>query len=156
MTPSDVKVCKLHDCFSANEMVTIDGLGLSEPGRAHELVRTGGLISKGRPLGATGLAQCAELCWQLRGSATNRLVPHADVALQHNLGLGGAAVVTVYKRVDGKTNDAAKGAAQSANLGYNPAIEARHVTDADTARVRSRNMSSSWMEVKDHEAQAIL
>lgn len=79
----DVKVCELHDCFSANEMITIDALGLSEPGKAHEMVRngdityggkmvinpSGGLISKGHPLGATGIAQCAELVWHLRGTS---------------------------------------------------------------------------------------
>jgi sterol carrier protein 2 len=62
------------------------------------------LISKGHPLGATGLAQCAELTWQLRGWANNRLVENAPVALQHNLGLGGAVVINVYKRADGKLN----------------------------------------------------
>lgn len=80
VSPKDVKVCELHDCFSANEMVVIDALGLSEPGKAHEMVRkgdityggkmvinpSGGLISKGHPLGATGIAQCAELVWHLR------------------------------------------------------------------------------------------
>ena len=118
ITPSDVSVVELHDCFSANEMVTIDALGLSPPGRAHELVRaggityggkyvinpSGGLISKGHPLGATGLAQCAELVWHLRGWANNRLVENTKYCLQHNLGLGGAVVVTVYKRGDGKAN----------------------------------------------------
>lgn len=100
----DVKVCELHDCFSTNELLLLDSLGFSEPGKAHEMVRrgdityggrgpvinpSGGLISKGHPLGATGVAQCAELTWQLRGWANNRLVPGANVALQHNLGLGG-------------------------------------------------------------------
>ena len=59
---------------------------------------SGGLISKGHPLGATGLAQCAELNWQLRGKADKRQVAGAKVALQHNLGLGGAAVVTMYRK----------------------------------------------------------
>lgn len=59
---------------------------------------SGGLISKGHPLGATGLAQCAELTWQLRGEAGARQVEGANVALQHNLGLGGACVVTMYKK----------------------------------------------------------
>jgi len=62
--------------------------------------RIGGLISKGHPLGATGLAQCAEIVWQLRGEAGKRQVPQAKVGLTHNLGLGGAAVVTVYRRPD--------------------------------------------------------
>lgn len=103
ITPQDVSVVELHDCFSANEMVTIDALGLSEHGKAHELVRrgdityggkyvinpSGGLISKGHPLGATGLAQCSELVWHLRGWANNRLIKNTKYALQHNLGLGG-------------------------------------------------------------------
>ena len=81
--PDEVKVCELHDCFSANEMITIDALGLCESGKAHEMVRkgdityggkmvinpSGGLISKGHPLGATGIAQCAELVWHLRGTS---------------------------------------------------------------------------------------
>lgn len=46
---------------------------------------------------SSGLAQCAELCWQLKGLADKRQVPGAKLALQHNLGLGGAAVVTLYK-----------------------------------------------------------
>ena len=118
ITPDQVSVVELHDCFSANEMVTIDALGLTPPGKAHELVRSGGityggkyvvnpsggLISKGHPLGATGLAQCAELVWHLRGWANNRLVKDTKYCLQHNLGLGGAVVVTVYKRADGETN----------------------------------------------------
>ena len=61
---------------------------------------SGGLISKGHPLGATGLAQCAELNWQLRGGAEKRQVPGVKAALQHNLGLGGAAVVTMYRRAE--------------------------------------------------------
>ena len=59
---------------------------------------SGGLLSKGHPLGATGLAQCTELVWHLRGQAEDRQVEGARVALQHNLGLGGAAVVTMYRR----------------------------------------------------------
>ena len=58
---------------------------------------SGGLISKGHPLGATGLAQCSELCWQLRGEADKRQVLGAKVALQHNIGIGGAAVVALYR-----------------------------------------------------------
>ena len=109
---SQVDVCELHDCFSANELITYEALGFAEEGRGHELVDreattyggdgpvvnpSGGLISKGHPLGATGLAQCSELTWQLRGQADARQVDGAKVALQHNIGLGGAAVVTVYK-----------------------------------------------------------
>src|SRR6266511_62039 len=109
--PEDVDVVELHDCFSANELITYEALGLAEEGEGHRLVDdqdttyggrwvvnpSGGLISKGHPLGATGLAQCTELTWQLRGDADKRQVDGAKVALQHNIGLGGAAVVTVYK-----------------------------------------------------------
>jgi acetyl-CoA acetyltransferase len=113
--PEDVQVVELHDCFSANELITYEALGLAEEGHGHELVDaedttyggrwvvnpSGGLISKGHPLGATGLAQCSELCWQLRGEADERQVEGAKVALQHNIGLGGAAVVTVYRPAAG-------------------------------------------------------
>jgi sterol carrier protein 2 len=109
---AEVDVVELHDCFSANELITYEALGLAAEGEAHKLVEaeattyggsgpvvnpSGGLISKGHPLGATGLAQCSELTWQLRGEADKRQVAGAAVALQHNIGLGGAAVVTVYK-----------------------------------------------------------
>jgi acetyl-CoA acyltransferase len=107
----EVDVVELHDCFSANELITYEALGLADEGEGHKLVEaeattyggdgpvvnpSGGLISKGHPLGATGLAQCSELTWQLRGKADNRQVDGAKVGLQHNIGLGGAAVVTVY------------------------------------------------------------
>ncbi len=132
----EVDVIELHDCFSANELITYEAIGLAAEGEGHKLVDSeattyggdgpvvnpsGGLISKGHPLGATGLAQCAELTWQLRGDADKRQVlrgagggrtsaagggsprPEAGqslpkVALQHNIGLGGAAVVTVYEQ----------------------------------------------------------
>ncbi|KAK3176734.1 hypothetical protein OEA41_008059 [Lepraria neglecta] len=158
--PKEVKVCELHDCFSANEMITLDALGLCEPGKAHEMVRagdityggrcvvnpSGGLISKGHPLGASGIAQCAELVWQLRGWANNRLVEGAKVALQHNLGLGGAAVVTVYKRVDGQTNELVQDQEIKSKtwVGYNPAVEARGFTKEQVDRVRSNRSRSAW------------
>uniref|UniRef100_A0A9L0IZK5 Sterol carrier protein 2 n=1 Tax=Equus asinus TaxID=9793 RepID=A0A9L0IZK5_EQUAS len=111
LRPSDIDVIELHDCFSTNELITYEALGLCPEGQGGKLVDrgdntyggkwvinpSGGLISKGHPLGATGLAQCAELCWQLRGEAGKRQVPGAKVALQHNLGIGGAAVVTLYR-----------------------------------------------------------
>jgi acetyl-CoA acyltransferase len=111
--PDDVQVVELHDCFSANELITYEALGFAEEGHGHELVEreattyggdgpvvnpSGGLISKGHPLGATGLAQCSELTWQLRGMAENRQIDDVDVALQHNIGLGGAAVVSIYRK----------------------------------------------------------
>lgn len=109
--PTDVNVVELHDCFSVNELITYEALGLCPPGHGAKLVDSGnntyggkyvvnpsgGLISKGHPLGATGLAQCSELCWQLRGEAGKRQVPGAKLALQHNIGLGGAVVVALYQ-----------------------------------------------------------
>src|SRR5947209_5985947 len=111
--PGDVQVVELHDCFSANELITYEALGFAPEGEGHKLVEreattyggdgpvvnpSGGLISKGHPLGATGLAQCSELTWQLRGRAEKRQVQDVKVALQHNIGLGGAAVVSIYRR----------------------------------------------------------
>jgi sterol carrier protein 2 len=111
--PEDIKVVELHDCFTANELITYEALGLTPEGTAERFILdgdntyggrvvtnpSGGLLSKGHPLGATGLAQCAELVWQLRGDAGPRQVEGVKVALQHNLGLGGATVVTLYERV---------------------------------------------------------
>jgi acetyl-CoA acyltransferase len=110
--PEDVDVIELHDCFSANELITYEGLGLAEEGEGAKLIDSeattyggkwvvnpsGGLISKGHPLGATGLAQCAELNWQVRGLADKRQVDGAKIGLQHNIGLGGACVVTAYQK----------------------------------------------------------
>lgn len=112
--PQDFQVIELHDCFSANELLLYEALGLCGPGEAPKLIDnndttyggrwvvnpSGGLISKGHPLGATGLAQCAELTWQLRGAADKRQVDNVSAALQHNIGLGGAAVVTAYQRAE--------------------------------------------------------
>nr|CAB3265901.1 non-specific lipid-transfer protein-like [Phallusia mammillata] len=110
-SPAAAQVIELHDCFSANELVTYEALGLCPVGKAGEFIDrgdntyggkyvinpSGGLISKGHPLGATGLAQCSELCWQLRDEAGKRQVQGATLALQHNLGLGGAVVLTMYR-----------------------------------------------------------
>lgn len=110
--PEDAQVVELHDCFSANELITYEALGLAAKGKAGDLIHSGqvtyggqwvvnpsgGLISKGHPLGATGLAQCSELTWQIRGEAEDRQVKDARVAIQHNIGIGGAAVVTVYRK----------------------------------------------------------
>lgn len=110
--PKDVDVVELHDCFTANELLTYEALGLCDEGSAEKFIwdgdntfggkfvtnPSGGLLSKGHPLGATGLAQCTELVWQLRGQAEQRQVEGAKVALQHNLGLGGACVITMYRR----------------------------------------------------------
>jgi acetyl-CoA acetyltransferase len=111
--PEDLDVVELHDCFAHNELISYEALALCPPGGAEKFVcdadntyggrivtnPSGGLLSKGHPLGATGLAQCTELVQQLRGAAQKRQVEHARLALQHNLGLGGACVVTLYERV---------------------------------------------------------
>ncbi|MFE3060399.1 lipid-transfer protein [Nocardia sp. NPDC059239] len=114
VAPTDLRVVELHDCFTTNELLSYEALGLTPEGTAEKFINdgdntyggrvvtnpSGGLLSKGHPLGATGLAQCAELVWQLRGQAEARQVEgDLKVALQHNIGLGGAAVVTLYEKV---------------------------------------------------------
>ncbi|MET9327634.1 lipid-transfer protein [Tsukamurella sp. NPDC003166] len=110
--PEDVDVVELHDCFTPNEVISYEGLGLCGEGEAEKFILagdntyggkyvvnpSGGLMSKGHPLGATGLAQCTELVWHLRGTAGDRQVENARIGLQHNIGLGGACVVTMYRR----------------------------------------------------------
>jgi acetyl-CoA acetyltransferase len=110
--PEDAQVVELHDCFTANELLTYESIGLCPEGGAEQFILdgdntyggrfvvnpSGGLLSKGHPLGATGLAQCYELTHQLRGTADKRQVDKVTHAIQHNLGLGGACVVTVYGR----------------------------------------------------------
>ncbi|RJF91656.1 lipid-transfer protein [Noviherbaspirillum saxi] len=110
--PADIDVVELHDCFSPNEVLCYEGLGLCPEGGAEKFVHdgdntyggkivtnpSGGLLSKGHPLGATGLAQITEIAWHLRGLAGERQVENAKLGVQHNLGLGGACVVTVLKR----------------------------------------------------------
>lgn len=111
--PGEIDLVELHDCFSPNEIITYEALGLCEEGGAEKFVLdaqntyggqvvtnpSGGLLSKGHPLGATGLAQISELTWHLRGQAGDRQVENARLGLQHNLGLGGAGVVTILKRI---------------------------------------------------------
>jgi acetyl-CoA acetyltransferase len=106
--PEDIRVVELHDCFTTNELLTYEVLGLTPEGTAEKFIAdgdntyggrvvtnpSGGLLSKGHPL-----AQCAELVWQLRGQAEARQVDGVRLALQHNIGLGGAAVVTLYEKV---------------------------------------------------------
>jgi sterol carrier protein 2 len=113
VNPRDIPVVELHDCFTTNELLSYEALGLTDEGTAEKFIAdgdntyggrvvtnpSGGLLSKGHPLGATGLAQCAELVWQLRGEAGHRQVDNATLALQHNIGLGGAAVVTLYEKI---------------------------------------------------------
>ncbi|KAJ3108520.1 sterol carrier protein 2 [Phlyctochytrium bullatum] len=162
ISPKDVSVVELHDCFSANELITYDALGLCEPGKAADFTMagstflpqfwkgpaparrvvvnpSGGLISKGHPLGATGLAQCCELNWQLREWAGKRQVPDAKFALQHNIGLGGAVVITLYKKPDLPRPSGYQDPRE--RFGYNPAVECREVSEEDFKRVISRKGS---------------
>ncbi|KAI9313027.1 thiolase-like protein [Dichotomocladium elegans] len=155
ITPKDIQVIELHDCFSANELITYDALGLTPPGKAHELIDSadntyggkyvinpsGGLISKGHPLGATGLAQCAELTWQLRGWAGKRQVPNCKYALQHNVGLGGAVVISIYKKANANM--------AQPRTNYNPAVEARPISQADYDKACSKASNrASYLEAK--------
>ena len=108
--PEEVDFVELHDCFTANELISYEGLGLTPVGTAEKFINdgdntyggkvvtnpSGGLLSKGHPLGATGLAQCAEIIWQLRGQEGKRQVEEAKIGLQHNIGLGGSLVVALY------------------------------------------------------------
>lgn len=135
--PESVRVLELHDCFSANELITYEALGLCPEGGAGAYVDagdndyggkgavvnpSGGLISKGHPLGATGLAQAAEMVWQLRGEAGKRQVKDAKVAMSHNLGLGGAAVVTIYERPGEWVGKPMK---RAVSLGEGPPVQAK-------------------------------
>ncbi len=111
--PAEIGVVELHDCFAHNELITYEALGLCPEGGAEAFIDagdntyggrvvtnpSGGLLSKGHPLGATGLAQCYELTRQLRGTAGATQVEGVKRALQHNLGLGGACVVTLYQQI---------------------------------------------------------
>ncbi|KAI8991297.1 thiolase-like protein [Mycotypha africana] len=153
ITPNDVQVIELHDCFSANELLTYESLGLTPVGKAHTLIDSGdntyggkyvinpsgGLISKGHPLGATGLAQCTELVWQLRNWAGDRQVQNVRYALQHNVGLGGAVVVTIYKKANEKPSQP--------RVGYNPAIEAKSITKDDYEKAAS-GRRAEFLEAK--------
>jgi sterol carrier protein 2 len=137
VSPHDVRVCELHELIRAGG-ITYGGKVVINP--------SGGLISKGHPLGATGLAQCAELVWHMRGWANNRSVPDTKVALQHNLGLGGAVVVTVYKRHDGSaaTDKSNEEIGKLNGLGYNPAVVAKGFTREQVDAVRSKRARSEW------------
>jgi len=109
--PDDIQVIELHDCFSSNELLTYEGLQLTKEGEGAQIVRddnntyggkwvtnpSGGLLSKGHPMGATGLAQVSEIVWQLTGKADKRQVDNARFGLTHNLGLGGACVIGLYE-----------------------------------------------------------
>lgn len=134
ISPKQIDVVELHDCFSANEMLTYDALGICDHGKAAEFIDqnqntfggtcvvnpSGGLISKGHPLGATGIAQCAEMVWQIRNEAGPRQVQNCKYALSHNLGLGGAVIVTIYHKPTHWQNQTPKRASSGA-MGFPPA-----------------------------------
>jgi sterol carrier protein 2 len=156
VSPDQIGVIELHDCFSANELISLDALGVCAPGTAHKMVEegdityggrivvnpSGGLISKGHPLGATGLAQCAELTWQLRGWCGDRQVKGVQYCLQHNVGLGGAVVVGIYGKPEYSGNFAEDGRTR---LGYNPATECRKVARAEFDQVKSKQQSADFI-----------
>jgi len=105
--PGEIQVAEVHDCFSIAEICCIEALGLVERGRGGEAARSGftklggripvntsgGLKSKGHPVGATGIAQAIEICDQLRGNAGKRQVPDAKIGLCQNMGGSGASSV---------------------------------------------------------------
>lgn len=100
MRPDDISVAEVHDTTAASELMLYERLGFCPPGGGPAFVdegcgeltgrlpvnTSGGLISRGHPVGATGVAQLCELTWQLRGEAGARQVPSASSALAHNAG----------------------------------------------------------------------
>ena len=100
--PQDLDLVELHDCFATAELIHYDNLGLCEPGEAGQFIDergpwrdgkipvnvSGGLISKGHPLGATGVANLYEVATHLRGEAGDRQIEGASVGLTHVIGLG--------------------------------------------------------------------
>ncbi|MHA1171774.1 MAG: thiolase C-terminal domain-containing protein, partial [Candidatus Heimdallarchaeota archaeon] len=115
LTPKDIQIAELHDCFTIAELVAMEDLDFYEKGKAVDAVRdgesrldgrlplntSGGLKSKGHPVGATGAAQAVEIFKQMRGIAERNRQVKFDVerALSHNLGGSGATcVVTIYQK----------------------------------------------------------
>ncbi|PWN52504.1 thiolase [Violaceomyces palustris] len=152
--PKDVQVLELHDCFAPNELVTYPALGLCAEGEAHKLVEqklntynkenkgwvvnpSGGLESKGHPLGATGLGMIKYMVDQVRGDAGVMQVPNVKHALTHNIGLGGSCVVTILRRPPFYK----EGGDVRKRFGYNPGDECRDLTEADLERVKSKQYS---------------
>ncbi len=110
--PDDVDAIELHDCFAIAEIIHYENLGLCERGEGGKFVEegmskiggkvavnpSGGLLSKGHPLGATGVAQVFEMVTQLRGLAGERQVPDAKIGLTHCQGFGGAVGVHIFAK----------------------------------------------------------
>lgn len=151
ITAADVQVIELHDCFAPNELVTYPALGLCAENEAHKIVErgdntyggkwvvnpSGGLESKGHPLGATGIGMIAYMTLQLRNEAGKLQVPNVKHALTHNIGLGGSCVVTVLK----KAPFYKEGAHNKDRFGYDFASEERKLTEEELAKVRSKSFS---------------
>ncbi|CEQ42872.1 SPOSA6832_04753 [Sporobolomyces salmonicolor] len=170
ITPNELQIIELHDCFAANELLTYDALGLVPPGKAHTIVEkgdytyggkwvinaSGGLLAKGHPLGATGLGMAFYLVNQLRGWAGPMQDPRClpgelekqgkeAYALAHNLGLGGSCVVTIFRRPSFYNLKQASPDGRD-RLGYNHGCECRPVTMEDVGKVRSKTAFSKWAE----------
>jgi acetyl-CoA acetyltransferase len=110
--PEDLSMVELHDCFATAELVHYENLMLCGEGEAGHLIdegatyvggripvnASGGLLSKGHPIGATGVANIAETVWHLRGEAGARQVPNAKVGLAHVIGLASACTVNILKK----------------------------------------------------------
>jgi sterol carrier protein 2 len=149
--PRDIQVIELHDCFAANELIVYDGLGLCKPGEAHKLIDagdntyggkwvinpSGGLESKGHPLGATGIGMIFYLVNQLRGEAGALQADNVKYAMSHNLGLGGSCIITILRRADFYK----KGSTSKDRLGYNLGDECRRMTRQELEKVRSKQYS---------------
>ena len=150
--PRDIQVIELHDCFAANELVVYDGLGLCKEGEGHKLIDagdntyggkwvvnpSGGLESKGHPLGATGIGMIFYLVNQLRGEAGALQADNVRNCLSHNIGLGGSCVVTVLRRPQFYK----KGSTSKDRLGYNVGDECRRLTESELDKVRSKHFSN--------------
>ncbi len=155
ITPADVQVLELHDCFAPNELITYDALELCKPGEAHKIVErgdntfggkwvinvSGGLESKGHPLGATGLGMIKYMVDQVRGDAGPMQVKNVKNAMAHNLGLGGSAVVTILR----KPTFWQDGAKAKDRFGYNAGYECRRVTEDEFNAVRSQKAFSDYL-----------
>ncbi len=110
--PEDLDLIELHDCFATAELLHYENLGICGEGEAGRMIdegatyvggkipvnSSGGLLSKGHPLGATGVANVCEVVWHLRGEAGNRQVEGAKVGLAHVIGLGSACTIQVLER----------------------------------------------------------
>jgi acetyl-CoA acetyltransferase len=113
VAPSDLDLVELHDCFATAELIHYDNLRLCEPGGAGEFIDkrapwrdgttpvnvSGGLLSKGHPLGATGIANIYEVSTHLRGEAGKRQVPDAKLGMTHVIGLGSACGIHILEKV---------------------------------------------------------